>query len=344
MRTLKAALIGVGHVGRGFLKLLDSRRDFLRKKTGLDIRIVAVADSSGAALNSDGFDPTGLRQHKEDGKPVGALPKGMPGADVVELLGNIECDLVLEAAPVNLTTGEPGLSISRASLRRGMALVLADKGPLVIDYAGLMSLCQQFGGRMTFSATTAGPLPIINVGQRDLVGARVEKMRGVLNLTTNFMLEAMAQGHGFSQALKIAQEAGAAEADPTLDVEGWDAANKLVIAANAILEAGVTLDDVTVRGIAGITQEEIAANAEKGLALRLVATAEKLPGNGYRLSVAPEALPKGDFLAQISGWEVGIQFQTDIYGELSLKVSTHDPITTSAAMLRDVVTLFGQER
>lgn len=342
MRKLNAALIGVGNVGRGFLKLLVSRRAFLKEKIGLEIRIVAVADSSGTALNGDGFDPTELRMHKENGNSAAALPDGMPGADPVELLEGLQCDLVLEAAPVNLKTGEPGLSISRAALRRGMALVLADKGPLVLDHAGLMSLCQQFGGRMAFSATTAGPLPIINVGQRDLVGARVEKMRGVLNLTTNFMLQAMAEGHGFSQALKIAQEAGAAEADPALDVEGWDAASKLVIAANAILDAGVTLDDVTVRGIARITPQEIAARAEEGLALRLVAAAERLPGNGYRLSVAPEALPKGDFLAQISGWEVGIQFQTDIYGELSLKVNTRDPITTSAAMLRDVVTLFGR--
>jgi homoserine dehydrogenase len=149
----------------------------------------------------------------------------------------------------------------------------------------------------------------------------------------------MARGGSYAEALRQAQLDGIAEADPTLDVEGWDTANKLVIIANSILRQPATLANVTpVNGITAITPDDIRQGAARGEVVKLVATAIRKEG-GYALSVEPKWLPERDFLAGVSGWEMGIVFDTDIMGLQQYKVDERGPIPTAAAMLRDVINL-----
>jgi homoserine dehydrogenase len=149
----------------------------------------------------------------------------------------------------------------------------------------------------------------------------------------------MARGGSYAEALHQAQLDGIAEADPSLDVEGWDTANKLVIIANSILRQPATLANVTpVTGITMITPDQIRRGAARGEVVKLVATAIRRDDR-YELSVQPEWLPQSDFLAGVSGWEMGIVFETDIMGLQQFKVDERGPIPTAAAMLRDVINL-----
>jgi homoserine dehydrogenase len=337
-KTIDTALIGLGNVGRNFLKLLEMKEERLQAQYGLRFRVVGVADSSGVAVNSDGFDVSATHRHKTGGGRVADLPGFLPDATPAQVLESLACDLVLDASPVNLATGEPGLSVARAALSRGIDTVLANKAPLVLAFHELHELARARGAGLAFSATVCGALPVINIGRRDLIAAEIQSLRGIFNSTTNFILEEMTTGRSYADALHEAQRRGIAEADPSLDVEGWDTANKLVIIANSFLGVRVTLDDVAVEGITDVTPEQLQAARAEGKTVKLLAVAERRT-DGYSLSVRPTLLPVADFLGHCDGWEMGIEIHSDIYGAMYHKIWEREPLPTAAAMLRDAVNL-----
>ncbi len=338
-RVVRLMLVGLGSVGTAFLRILQRKQQELSDRYGLNFRITAAADSRGLAVDADGFDPAALVALKEAGGGVDTLDAFLPGAAAADVLGQAPCDLVVEAAPLDLQSGEPGFSVARAALSNGIHAVLADKGPLVLAYAQLAAAARRSGAALAFSATVCGPLPVINCGRRDFVAAEITRFRGVLNATTNFILASLEQGKSYRQALQEAQAAGAAEADPRLDVQGWDTAAKLVIVANSVLRTPATLEDVAVRGIADLDAGDLEAHRKRGKTLKLLAVAEKA-ANGYHLRVAPAALPADDFLAACNGWEMGVTFDSDLYGPMYFKTWEREPRPTAAAMLRDAVNIF----
>jgi homoserine dehydrogenase len=339
MKQVRVALIGVGNVGKAFLQLMVEKATLLADKYGLELVLTAAADSSGGVVNRGGIDSGALLAHKRGANAVVSFAGAHPVGSAPEAVANVEHDLLLEASPVNLKTGEPGLSCVRAALDNGVGVVLANKAPLVLAFRELTERAHAAGLGFAYSATVCGALPVVNIGQRDLVGCDIRGLRGVFNSTSNSILEAMSLGGIYGKALKQAQLDGIAEADPSLDVEGWDTANKLIIIANSILGMPATLADVQpVEGITHITPEQIVEGAAKGKVVKLVAAAEKSDGT-FRLSVQPKWLPKDDFLANVSGWEMGIVFDTDIMGLQQLKVDERGPVPTAGAMLRDVINL-----
>ncbi len=339
MKQVRIALIGLGNVGKAFLQLMVEKEVLLRDRYGLALVLVAAADSSGGVVNPAGIDPAALLAAKLEGRGAGRFEGGESGLSSVEVAARADAGLLLEASPVNLRTGQPGLDCVRTAIGRGMSCVLANKAPLVLAFAELTAAARDVGVGLAYSATVCGALPVVNIGQRDLVGCEIRGVRGIFNSTSNSILEAMGLGGSYVQALKQAQADGIAEADPSLDVEGWDTANKLVIIANSVLGVPTTLEDVRpVTGITGITSEQIVQGAADGKVVKLIATAGKA-GEGFRFSVQPEWLPKDDFLATVSGWEMGIVFDTDIMGLQQFKVDERGPIPTAAAMLRDVINL-----
>ncbi len=338
-KSVRVALVGLGNVGRSFLALMAEKATLLREQYGLELRLTAAADSSGAVMTESGIDPTALRLHKERGGRTGDFLGGVPGMSARKLVAQAPADLLLEASPVNLQTGQPGLDCVRTAIRRGMHVVLANKGPLVHAFGELTQAAAEAGVGLAYSATVCGALPVVNIGRRDLAGCTIRSVRGIFNATSNSILTAMARGQSYADALRQAQLEGVAEADPRLDVEGWDTANKLVIIANSILCQPATLADVTaVVGITGITAEQIRDGAAQGQVVKLVATAERDVG-GYRLAVRPEWLPADSFLAQVNGFEMGIVFETDIMGLQMYKVEERGPVPTAGAILRDVINI-----
>jgi homoserine dehydrogenase len=299
MPEIRTAIIGVGAVNRSFLEILMRKAERLQAQYGLSFRIVLAADSSGVIRRAAGFDPQELYQFKRNGGRLNTLPE-VVNAPLTQVLQETECDLVLEASPVNLKDGEPGLSVTRTALACGMNVVLANKGPLVLAFRELHELAAQNKVGLAYSATVCGALPVINIGQRDLIAADITLLRGIFNSTSNFILAEMNSGRSFADALAEAQRRGIAEADPSLDVEGWDTANKLVIIANSMLGSHTTLHDVQVTGITGITTAQLQAEAQHGRTIKLVATAQRT-SQGYHLTVAPTTLDQSDFLGSCSG-------------------------------------------
>lgn len=339
-KTINTALIGLGHVGRSFLHILETKGERIAAQYGLAFRLTCVADSSGVAVQPGGFDPLTLRRHKQEGRRVADLPGYLPGRTPADALADAPVDLLLEASPVNLQDGGPGLAAVRAALSRGIAAVLANKAPLVLAFAELQTLAKANNAPLGWSATVCGALPVINIGRRDLVAADVSYLAGIFNSTSNFILGEMAAGRSYADALAEAQARGLAETDPSLDVEGWDTANKLVIIANSFLGMQATLADVEVQGITRLTAEDLQAALADGSTIKLLAQAEQV-GGGYRLTVGPKAIGGRSFLGQCDGWEMGIEIKSDLYGIMYHKIWEREPLPTAAAMLRDAVNLLG---
>ncbi|MEE8594024.1 MAG: homoserine dehydrogenase, partial [Candidatus Bipolaricaulota bacterium] len=261
---VRVLLIGAGNLGRRFSKVLTDKHEELLQRYGLDVRLVGVADSRGAAIVADGLDGAAVSAHgldgaaitaiKEAGGSVADLPEvGRPGMTGLELIETVNADLLCEASPVNLDTGaEPGLSHVRLALVKGLHVSTPNKGPIVLAYRELMASAQQHGVQLRFDGTVAGGLPAIALGARDLRGATIQRIDAVPNLTTGFVLDLLASGVKWDDAIEEARAAGALEGDGVWDIDGWDAAAKMAILAQSVLDLDVDLKDISMKGIRDI--------------------------------------------------------------------------------------------
>ena len=338
MKRVRLALVGLGSVGHRVLKLLTDHDDELKAKYGLTFSVRLVVDSSGVAISEDGFDLDRLVEHKLGGSKLRELPEFREDLSTTGALGSLPCDMLLEASPVDLDTGEPGVSNCRAALEHGLHLVLANKAPLVLAHEELDRLATEAGVGILYSATFCGGLPVLNIVRRDMVCGEILGFQGIFNGTTNFILDEMLEGRAYADALREAQDRGIAEADPSIDVGGWDTAAKLVIAANTFRDEFITLADVEVGGIEDVQPDRLQQCRADGSVLKLIATAERV-GTEWRFKVEPTPVADSSFLGGCTGWEMAVEMQSDIYGRTFHKLREREPVPTAASMLRDAVHL-----
>jgi homoserine dehydrogenase len=343
VQQVRLLLIGTGNVGRRFLELVGQKEHVLRERLGLHLVVVGVSDSSGAAICPGGLDLDSISGLKMNGQGVADYPEyGRPGLSALAMVRSTDAELLLDASPANMQDGQPGLGCMEVALTKGMHVVTANKAPLVLAYRRLLDLAEDQGVRLRFDATVAGGLPAVNLGQRDLAAADIQRLEGILNLTTNYILTRMAlDGLSYDAALADAQAAGHAETDPTLDVDGWDAANKLVILSQSVLGYPASLEDVSVEGIRGVSAEMLSRAAADGKRVNLVATAERR-GDGYTLSVGPTWLAADHPLARLGPKQMAVVYHSDISGVISAAIVEETPVPTASAMLRDVVDIYAR--
>jgi len=332
---IKVAMNGLGSVNTNLLSIIKLKKYELRRDYDIEFKIVCISDSSGVAINENGFDAVEICLRKEDGEKAQNFIGYKPDMSMEEALAAIECDLLFEGSPVDHKTGGAALQITRNALMGGISVVLANKGPVVCAQRELHKLAAENNAQIKYSATVCGGLPVLNIGERDMIAADIHKIRGVFNGTSNFIFAAMIRGQKFADALKVAQEVGAAEADPSLDIDGWDTAFKLLIIANSVLKADISLDNIEIEGISAITPEMLRTEYEAGNTIKLVATAE----NGV-YTVKPTVLAREGFLGSCDGWEMGVEIHSDIYGISYHKLYEKEPIPTAASMMRDAVNIF----
>jgi homoserine dehydrogenase len=219
-----------------------------------------------------------------------------------------------------------------------MSVVLADKTPLVFAFDELQYLCTKHSAKMAFSATVCGGLPVINVLSRDLKLVTVRRIRGIFNATSNFVLRELENGGSLSEAITEAQRLGAAEANPSHDLDGHDTANKLFIIMKSFASFSGTIADISTEGIQGIDRTMLSEAHSRGNIIKLVAEAQP-HGDLWNLSVKPVELPRYSFLGSCDGWEMGFEIETDLYERICMKNYEADPLGTCAAVMRDCIAL-----
>lgn len=343
MQDVRLILVGLGNLGSRFCRILDNKREQLREDFGLSFELVGAADSRGAAYDpDDGLDPVRIVELKSAGASVADYPLvGRPGWLATALVSSAEADVLLEASPVALEKGaEPALSAIRTALERGMHVVTPNKGPMVVAYTELHALAASRHVQLRFDGTVAGGLPALYIGQRDLRGATIERVEAVPNLCTGYVMDMVAQGLTWDEAIGRARDEGVLEGDGSWDLEGWDAAAKLVILANAILKVSAAIDNVGRTGITDLQAADLVAARRRGERYRLLAKAERDAGGSFELSVAPQPLPTDHALGRLGAKEMGIVYETDIYGTITAVIDEPSPSPSAATMLRDVLDIY----
>lgn len=317
---LRVSLLGFGAVGQALARRLAQRPE--------GIRLVSVTDSRGTLADPRGLDPADLLERKARG-PL--APNGRGAGHAVE---HLDSDVVVDLLPTDLRTGEPSLGLALAALRAGKSVVLASKGALALHGAKLRLATSAHRGRVAFSAAVCGGTPVLELVAGAFRGDLIERFDAVLNGSTNFVLGKLEEGVAWEDALAEARAQGILEADPSLDLLGWDAAAKAVILANAAWHTSFTLADVDARGIVGITTREARDAKANGLALRLVARGS--PERG--LSVAPVALPR-DHALVTEGTENAVRLKLARAGTITLRGPGAGGEQTASAVLSDLLSL-----
>lgn len=322
MQQFRVAIAGFGGVGRATASLLLARRNRYWKAYGADVRLVAVCGSR-AGLS----DPDGLEKELFDW-----LVPGQTGPDFIRDSG---ANVLIEAGPSNFRTGDPGLAYIDAALRGGHDTIVVSKGALVHSGPTLRDLAEANNVMLRLSGAAAAALPTIDLLEQSLKGCEVRSIEGILNATTNFLLDSMTTGGiGFDTALEKAQSAGFTEADPRNDTEGWDTACKLLLISNFGLGTDLRMEDLKVEGIQSVTADRVADWQSQGLTPKLVGHLI-VDGRTTRAGVEVRTFPPSDPFASVRGKDKAIRITTDAMGETIAIGSGTEPLATAAAALKD---------
>jgi len=325
-QVLRVAVLGAGTVGREVVRALTERRHELSVdgRPAFELAGIAVRDVDAAARRG--------------------LPAGLLTDAPAHLLASGDADVVVEL----MGGDEPARTIVAAALGAGLPVVTANKHVLAHHGPELESIARRTGAALRFEASVGGGIPVLAPLARDLAGNRVTAVRGIVNGTTNYILTAMTdEGRDYDEVLAAAQAAGYAEADPSGDVEGHDAANKLVILARLAFGAWLDPGDVALNaldgpgagrpGITGISASDIAAAASAGHVIKLIAHARRDDDGRLRASVLPTPLAADSALGRTAGVLNRIEIEADPVGTVAFSGPGAGGSATSSAVLGDLI-------
>ncbi len=316
-RALRVAVLGCGSVGAQVVRLLSEQADDLAARIGAPIELAGVA------------------VRRLDSERDVEVPEGLLTTDAMGLVTRDDVDLVVEV----IGGIEPARSLILAALDNGASVVTANKALLAEDGPTLYEAAAKAGRDIYYEAAVAAAIPILRPLRESLAGDRVTRVMGIVNGTTNFILDKMdTSGAGFSEALEEAQELGYAEADPTADVEGFDAAAKAAILASLAFHSRVTAADVHREGIADVTAADVASARDIDAVVKLLAICE-LKDDRVAARVHPVMIPRQHPLASVRGPFNAVFVESEAAGQLMFYGPGAGGAPTASAVLGDLVTV-----
>ena len=327
---MRIILCGFGVVGQSLLKLFESRSEDLYAKYGLKPRVVGVFDSKGSAVDSSGLEFNKLMDIKKKFGTVKNYSDKKNSMSGIEMLKNIEADVLIETTASNYKDAEPGMTHIITAMKKRMHVISVNKGPLALAFPSLLELATYNQVMFKFSGTVGGGTPILDYAKKSLRGERITSFAGILNGTTNYILTNMATGMSFEEALKDAKNKGYVEADESLDLDGLDAAAKLVILANWIMGMKVTLPDINCTGIRNVTTEDIKKAEKNNCSVKLIASCNK------ELVVGPKEISNDDPLC-VNGTLNAIAFTSEHSGTQTIIGRGAGGMETASSILRDLL-------
>jgi homoserine dehydrogenase len=324
-------IVGFGIVGQSFAKLILSRTADLYNTYGVNPRIVACIDKGGSVISATGIDLQKLLEIKKFKGTVGAYKMEGSTLQYQDIVERVDAEILLELTPTNLNNGEPGISNIISAMKSGKHVITVNKGPLALAFPSLMELASYNNVMLRFSGTVGGGTPILEFAKRCLKGDSILSFKGILNGTTNYILTRMEENLAFENALIDAKQKGYAEALPYLDIDGYDAAAKVVIMANWIMGMKVTINDVERTGISEITLQDIHRAQKRGNAIKLLGTAEN-----KKLIVRPTEISKRDPIC-VNGTLNAVTFSSEHSGQHTIIGLGAGGLETASALLRDLI-------
>ena len=339
MASHRLLLIGFGNVGQGLAQILRDQSEMLARQFDAQFKIVAICDSiKGNVHNSMGLSPAALLDAiKMDGH-LKNLSGVKPDWDAFQAIKECDADIVVELSNTDLKTGQPALAHLRAALERGKHIVTTNKGPIALHYGELAKRARAHGVILGIEGTVMSGTPSLRLGHELLSAAGIRRIQGILNGTTNYILSRMEQGATYAAALAEAQKEGYAEADPTGDVEGYDAAAKVVILSHIMFGAALTMNQVKRTGITGLTPKDIEQAKGNRERWKMIGSLERVGGE-IAASVAPVRLSVDHPLASVSGATNAITFTTELLGDVTLIGPGAGRVQTGYAIITDLLSI-----
>jgi homoserine dehydrogenase len=339
---LVLALVGFGNVGRRFVRLLDEAADRL----DFTWRLAAIATRHhGSVIDRNGIDATRAATLVEASQSLDRLdpaPDERSGLDVVRQVTDLLADeageghlVVVETTALDIDRGEPARTHVRAALEGLAHVVTANKGPAAFAYAELEALAESVDRVFFFEGAVMDGVPVFNLVRETMPGVVVSGFRGVINTTCHYMLSSMEHGTSPDDAVLDMQARGIAEADPSHDIDGWDAAAKTAALVNVLMGGRITPHDVSRTGIRNISGREVAEALKRGRRIRLVASASRRSGR-LDVRVEPELLDMADPLASLGALENALYLHTDLLGDVGIVQRTSSLTQTAYALVSDL--------
>ncbi|MGI6748606.1 MAG: homoserine dehydrogenase [Anaerovoracaceae bacterium] len=315
MKTIKVGLLGLGNVGTGTYKTLEMNRKHIESNTGLSIEIAKILVNDINKKRDILVSPDQITQNIDD-----IILD--PSIDiVVELIGGIE----------------PASSYMLKALENKKHVVTANKAAVAANFDDLMDAAKKNQVMFRYEASVGGGIPIINALNTALLANEFEEILGIVNGTTNYILTQMTEyGLDYADVLKVSQEKGFAEPDPTADVEGIDVANKLSILISLVFGIRVPIEDIPTEGITNISKEDIRLADQFGYKIKLLATAKKV-GNQLEAHVQPAFVPKDHPIASVSNEFNAIFVTGNAVEDLMFYGKGAGPLPTGSAVMGDVI-------
>jgi len=337
---MRILLLGFGNVGRRLAEILTVRRREFPGLQDFDAAVVGLyTRSRGGLAAAGGIDLAAALARFESAARFDTELPHFSALTGLEAVRRLDYDVLVELTVLDIARGgEPALSHVREALQRGRHVVTANKGPLAFAYHELAALARERGVRLLHESTVMDGAPVFGMVERSLRGCTLRSLSGILNSTTNFVLNEMERGVFLEAAVRTAQAEGFAEADPANDLEGWDAAAKVTVLANALMGGRLQPHDVEREGITAVTPARVERVCKSGKRLKLVCRAWR-EGGAVRARVALEELPAAHPFAQLSGAGSVLRLETDLMGPLLLAQEEPTLDDTAYGVLDDLLLL-----
>jgi homoserine dehydrogenase len=338
---LNIAMIGLGNVGRALVRLMQRKQNDLYSRHNLAYRFTGISTGRhGLAIDPNGLDVNAALSIVEGGGKLDSLhrlPDAM-GRDNFALIRGGVANVLVELSTLNPQTGQPALDHCRAALDAGLHIVTANKGPLAHAYRELRDRAAAKRRAFFFESTVMDGAPIFAAAREGLAGADLLSFRAILNSTTNFILTAMEGGTSFDEAVKQAQAMGVAEADPSNDVDGWDAATKTAVLVNVLMDGDLRPTDVDRTGIRGVTPQMLRDAMAKEQRIKLLCRAWR-EGDAIKARVAPEAVNQSDPFALVAKTNSILRLSFDTLPGLTFIEEDSGAETTAFGVLADLISV-----
>jgi homoserine dehydrogenase len=326
---LRVAIIGFGNVGQEFARLLLSKRDWLLKKKGLDVEVLAIATRSrGSLISKNAIDLGNVLERLKDGGTLTDFGPETTKEMPIGIIQKCDADLMIELTTLNIENGKPAIEHIKAAIDCGMDVITANKGPIAFAYHELRDMARSRGVHLRFEGTVMDGTPIFNLVEKTLPGCEILGLEGILNSTSNFVLDQMSGGRSMKEAVAEAQRKGIAEADPSLDIDGWDAAAKITALANVLMGADTTPRAVDRKGVGEITIADVEVASAQGKKIKLIASAGREDGK-VKLKVEPLRIGSEHPFWSVDGTSSALTLKTDLMGDLT--IFERDPGITQTA-------------
>ena len=339
-KPLRALFIGFGNVGQKVAEILFVERDKYPNVHDLNLSIVGIVTRSrGALVNNNGVEVKKALQELRDLERFSVTNFELVTIHGLDAVRQLDYDVLVELSTLSIKErGEPAVSHVREALKRGKHVVTANKGPAAFAYHELQSLAKQRGVCFLHESSVMDGTPVFNLARSGLKGCTIVGVSGVLNSTTNFVLSRMEQGESLEDAVKVAQEEGFAEADPRHDLEGWDAAAKITVLANALMGASLTPLDVDRQGITHVSVAEAQRAVKAGKQLKLICKAWR-DGEKIRTRVALEEIERGHPFAPIHESGSILMIETDLLAPFVIMETDPTLYDTAYGVINDLMSL-----